>query len=57
MNIVMTFYFAVGVVHVHYVADVQSPDFYAILASRMVGRIEEKSRKIVSEIHALLLQK
>ena len=25
----------------------QSPDFYAILASRMVGRFEEKSRKIL----------
>ena len=35
----------------------QSPDFYAILTSRMVGRLEEKSKKIWSEIYALLLQK
>ena len=35
----------------------QSPDFYAILASRMVGRSEEKSRKILLEIYALLSQK
>ena len=33
---------------------VQSPDFYAILPSRMVGRSEEKSRKILMEIPALL---
>ena len=35
-------------------AQLQSPDFYAILPSRMVGRSEEKSRKILMEIPALL---